>query len=209
MVYNPIIAIIFLFCSAWAIYTIREEDKLNGIKEVSEIEGENDISLNLTNRNIAATRNSVLDSAITNEFIDDENDESTKKNHLEIEEEGSYEKFVEHDAGKRLVKTKVRSKNNRDLALHIHGHNCIVCDFNFDQFYGSEISRGFIHIHHTRPIAKNTIQKPDVATDLVPVCPNCHAMIHRKKEEISIRELRTAVKANKRINSTACSGESS
>ena len=42
------------------------------------------------------------------------------------------------------------------------------------------LGKGFIHVHHIVPI--HTIgkgYKVDPSTDLVPVCPNCHAMLHR------------------------------
>lgn len=44
----------------------------------------------------------------------------------------------------------------------------------------------------------NGEQEVDLKTDLVPVCPNCHRMIHRKKSEIlSVEDLQKIVKLNK------------
>ena len=55
---------------------------------------------------------------------------------------------------------------------------CQVCGMCFAERYG-EIGEGFIHIHHVTPIAESSGARPvDPETDLVPVCPNCHAMIH-------------------------------
>jgi len=66
-----------------------------------------------------------------------------------------------------------------------------VCNINFRDSYG-EIGEGFIHIHHVNPL--HTLDEEvliDPVKDLIPVCPNCHAMIHRKKDKvISIDELR-------------------
>ena len=47
--------------------------------------------------------------------------------------------------------------------------------------YMGEVGKDFIHVHHKIPI--HTIgqsYKIDYAKDLIPVCPNCHAMLHRK-----------------------------
>ena len=58
--------------------------------------------------------------------------------------------------------------------------NCKVCNLNFKKVYG-EIGEDFIHIHHIVPIneiGKN--YKIDYKKDLIPVCPNCHSMLHRK-----------------------------
>ena len=48
--------------------------------------------------------------------------------------------------------------------------------------YG-ELGQGFIHVHHIVPISKiGKEYKIDPINDLVPVCPNCHAMLHRGKD---------------------------
>ncbi|HHL42565.1 MAG TPA: hypothetical protein ENJ42_03010 [Hellea balneolensis] len=57
---------------------------------------------------------------------------------------------------------------------------CQVCDMDFESRYG-EIGRGFIHIHHIDPLGDGQGEREIVPTrDLVPVCPNCHAMLHKK-----------------------------
>jgi len=96
-----------------------------------------------------------------------------------------------------LRRVRKRSKLNRALAISAHGNSCIACGFNFDEIYGAELSRGFIHIHHTKPLAKSGKRTPTIETDLVPLCSNCHAMVHRKKMDISIRELIYAMEAQR------------
>jgi 5-methylcytosine-specific restriction protein A len=66
---------------------------------------------------------------------------------------------------------------------------------DFEKMYG-ELGRGFIHIHHVVPIS--TIGKEyllDPVKDLVPVCPNCHAMLHRgiNGRVLTVEELRNVV----------------
>lgn len=71
------------------------------------------------------------------------------------------------------------------------GAICKVCDFDFEKKYG-QIGKGFIHVHHIVEIS--SIKKEyevDFTKDLVPVCPNCHAMLHKRKPAFRIDELRT------------------
>lgn len=78
----------------------------------------------------------------------------------------------------------------RRICIRYHGYNCKVCDFNFYENYG-EIGLNYIHVHHIVPlhlIGEEYIVDP--VKDLVPVCPNCHAMIHKKKEALSIEQLK-------------------
>ena len=76
-----------------------------------------------------------------------------------------------------------RSSKNRKKAIDIHGTTCVVCGFNFDKKYGKELAKEFIEIHHVRSLSKmEMIVNPD--TDLVPLCSNCHSMVHRRKGEI-------------------------
>lgn len=73
-----------------------------------------------------------------------------------------------------------RSSIARSKCLETNGYACKICLFNFEKIYGV-IGKDFIHVHHITPI--HTIGKSykiDYANDLIPVCPNCHAMLHRK-----------------------------
>lgn len=74
------------------------------------------------------------------------------------------------------------------------GTRCDVCWFNFGKTYG-ELGEGFIHVHHLKPLSEIK-QEYDLnpLADLRPVCPNCHAMLHRKKAVLSIEELREILK---------------
>ncbi len=55
--------------------------------------------------------------------------------------------------------------------------------------------RGFIHVHHVTPLHKiRSSYFVNPQTDLIPVCPNCHAVIHSKREPLSIEEMRQLLK---------------
>ena len=83
--------------------------------------------------------------------------------------------------GGRKPKTKyavVRSVKLRKAAIQIHGRNCSACGFNFDETFGEILSQGYIEIHHLNSIAAG-VRNTDPATDLAPLCGNCHAMADR------------------------------
>jgi len=83
-----------------------------------------------------------------------------------------------------------RNRLNREACITVHGIACKVCGIRFDKKYG-EIGAGFINVHHLTPLARMveaTIVDP--VKDLVPVCPNCHAMLHREDPPLTIDRLK-------------------
>ena len=93
-----------------------------------------------------------------------------------------------------LVNRYERSPQGRRACIDHYGCTCYVCDLDFESVYG-EIGRDFIHVHHLVPLAQikaNYVLDP--VADLRPVCPNCHAMLHRGvKTPRDPEELRRAV----------------
>ncbi len=72
-----------------------------------------------------------------------------------------------------------RSPVNRAACIAAHGSACYICGFDFGIFYGS-LGQGYIEVHHRIPVSKmggNYIVDP--VRDLVPLCANCHATVHR------------------------------
>jgi hypothetical protein len=103
-------------------------------------------------------------------------------------EEESYYKdgAVKEYYGKRYE----RNPENRKKAIEIHGLSCAVCGFNFEEVYG-ERGKDFIEVHHVKPLSAIGEQVAiDPKNDLVPVCSNCHRMIHRRKDAVlTVEEL--------------------
>ncbi len=86
-----------------------------------------------------------------------------------------------------------RNPQARKICIETYGTKCFVCGFDFEKTYG-EIGKNFIHVHHLKQVA--SIKKEyeiNPIKDLRPVCPNCHAMIHRKKIPLTIEELRKKI----------------
>jgi putative restriction endonuclease len=94
----------------------------------------------------------------------------------------------------------------RGQALSIHGYTCFGCGCNFEERYRVH-GRGFIHIHHLKPLhSLGGPQSVNPKTDMIPVCPNCHCMIHRRKRHtLSLEELRKIVRPLKGSGDLSCS----
>jgi 5-methylcytosine-specific restriction protein A len=84
-----------------------------------------------------------------------------------------------------------RNPEARKKCIEHYGLRCYVCAFDFAEKYG-ELGLGFIHVHHLSPFAARTGPRlTDPVTDLRPVCPNCHAMLHRRSPPIPIADLKS------------------
>lgn len=100
-----------------------------------------------------------------------------------------------------LVNKYERDKKAREECIKLKGLRCDVCEILLEEVYGS-IAEGFIHIHHLVPLNKiGKKYKVNPQKDLVPVCPNCHAMLHRKLDgkELSTDELRKEIKRRRQM----------
>lgn len=87
-----------------------------------------------------------------------------------------------------------RDKQAREVCINHYKPICSVCEFDFGKKYG-EIGKGYIHVHHLKPLSEiGKEYKLNPINDLRPVCPNCHAMLHRRKPALSIEELREIIK---------------
>ncbi len=109
-------------------------------------------------------------------------------------ENNELESYVEGTRKQKYVTYYERLPENRRKATKIHGVTCIGCGFNFEKFYGPH-GKDFIHIHHINPISELDEPKAiDPKTDLIPLCPNCHSMVHRlKNKTLSIEELKNII----------------
>lgn len=82
-----------------------------------------------------------------------------------------------------------RNAGARAACIAHYGPRCVVCDIDFAAAYGTAAA-GIIHVHHLTPVsqvrARYTV---DPIRDLRPVCPNCHAVIHRREPPYTPQEV--------------------
>ena len=102
-----------------------------------------------------------------------------------------YDGYTEGEARRVLSTEYERDRRNREICISHHGAKCSICGFDFGATYGP-VGEGFIHVHHIVPISKlGPGYRIDPVNDLIPVCPNCHAILHRFDPPMSPDELKT------------------
>ncbi|WP_462269193.1 HNH endonuclease [Desulfobacter sp.] len=98
-----------------------------------------------------------------------------------------------------IKKTIIINRYERDVHArllcieHYESYCCQICGFDFQKIYG-ELGRNYIHVHHLTPlseIGKEYTVNPK--TDLIPVCPNCHAMLHKRANPSDIDALKKII----------------
>ena len=99
------------------------------------------------------------------------------------------------EGAKKNITVNAYERNTvaRQICLDKFGYICKICEFDFQQKYG-ERGKDFIHVHHIVPLSEIKGEyelKP--LEDLIPVCPNCHAMLHRRGHTISPERLKAII----------------
>jgi hnh endonuclease len=88
------------------------------------------------------------------------------------------------------IKIRERSSRLRLRAIEYFTHDdkicCDCCGFNFPQYYGGGYGKDCIEIHHIKPIFQYKDESFDQSLEkalqnLLPVCPNCHRVIHSNR----------------------------
>ena len=104
---------------------------------------------------------------------------------------------AEYLEGRRVAVLVERIERRPEARLECIAHFgaiCAACGFDFEERYGS-IGRGFIHVHHHRlQLAKTSGRhKVNPTRDLIPLCPNCHAMVHSQRQMLSVPQLKKII----------------
>ena len=127
------------------------------------------------------------------EFIDEMMDDEEEQDPLE----SVFIPQIEGQKKEYYVTRYERKRENRLNAIKIHGTHCMICGFDFGEFYG-EAGKGYIEVHHIVPLfEKDAEVAVNPETDLVCLCSNCHRMVHRKKNGVySVDEVKKMVKSH-------------
>lgn len=82
-----------------------------------------------------------------------------------------------------------RDRNARSKCIKHYGCVCQACGVKLSTIYGL-VAEDFIHVHHTRKISHTGGEYHlDPIRDLRPLCPNCHAIAHLRKNPYTIEEI--------------------
>lgn len=66
---------------------------------------------------------------------------------------------------------------------------CEACTFDFYQKYG-QLGYKYIECHHRTPLSEFSSSSKTTLNDLALVCSNCHSMLHRKVDQLSVEGLK-------------------
>jgi 5-methylcytosine-specific restriction protein A len=105
--------------------------------------------------------------------------------------------FAEGEVLSRLHLTRERNREavrrKKDSVLAKTGRlQCEACGFDFGVMYGP-LGVGFAECHHTCPLAELPGKRETLLIDLAIVCANCHRMLHREKQRLTVPKLRQLV----------------
>lgn len=95
-----------------------------------------------------------------------------------------------------VVRRRERNPRNRLLCIRLHGEKCLACGTEPKRRYG-DVAGAIIEVHHLEALSLLAEPRPyDPATDLVPLCPNCHRVVHtRRPVPIPVEELKALLEA--------------
>lgn len=106
------------------------------------------------------------------------------------------EPFLEGKSKRVYVNVFERNPIARKKCIDFYGAVCKICDFDFEKVYGP-IGKGFIHVHHIVDISSiGSEYELNPIIDLTPVCPNCHAMLHKRKPSYSVNEIKEILRSH-------------
>ena len=119
--------------------------------------------------------------------------QTLRKNRLPLAEEVfDHEKHRFPEGGIKTIMVNAYERNPaaRQCCIDEWGLTCVVCGFNFEDVYG-DLGKEYIHIHHLTPLSDiGETYEIDPVNDLRPVCPNCHAMLHRRNPPLTIEGMK-------------------
>lgn len=145
----------------------------------------------------------VLDSLEASGFDRTTIRKAIKKNYEDVVLEETISEGLE---SKAMQKHRKRSQKLRDakIAQLKRDNNgnifCVVCGFDFSKTYDGH-GRDYIEIHHLKPVhlmerGGTPKQLKEAIDEVVPLCSNCHRMIHRDRSHILTVEELKAIIAN-------------
>ncbi len=126
----------------------------------------------------------VYDSLKSQGFKEEDISKQVEKDFKELViEEGSIElkSIRQRKRSQKLREEKIKEikeKNDGKVA-------CVVCDFDFSETYDGH-GEGYIEIHHLEPVSLGQTNQSlaEALRKVVPLCSNCHRMVHRDKDNL-------------------------
>jgi 5-methylcytosine-specific restriction protein A len=122
---------------------------------------------------------------------------------LEWNENNQESEIIGKNEGKKsqiLINKYERNRYNRALCLSYHGFQCHGCGEILKEKYGP-IGENTIDVHHIVPVSKmGGSYQINPVKDLVPLCPNCHRIIHKLDPPLTINALKEIINSSNNLN---------
>lgn len=123
------------------------------------------------------------------EMIEEPYLDKFERDEIQIYKEGGSSTFI-----KKVYK---RSKEARRTCIKYYGCKCFICGFDFEKVYGN-VGKGYIQVHHLKLISEaKDVYEIDPIKDLIPVCANCHSIIHLFSRPFSPEDVKKMIISNK------------
>ncbi len=97
--------------------------------------------------------------------------------------------FLEGFRREIVTEATYRNRTLARRAKERDGYICQVCGFDFEATYG-DLGHQFAEAHHLFPVAELRRRKAVSLDEVTTVCANCHRMLHRGREMLTVDELR-------------------
>jgi len=124
--------------------------------------------------------------------LNEERLERIQKKESEIRESREKEKAIE---GKKYKSEQTFRSRNRSLInakKENSDYTCEICGFNFKEKYG-DLGEEYIVAHHLELISNRKEPSKTSLDDIVLLCENCHAMIHKENPPLTPKELKQKI----------------
>ena len=179
----------------------------NGMQLYARRDEKGYFSITRDGRNLVEASIEYLQYLFENHFSYDDNVDFAEKIHNVQMKKHTLLVYSEDNTiteGKMTVKqakVRERSKKLRDAAIKHYTVDgkivCFTCGFDFAKAYGKH-GEGYIQVHHEKPVCQYDNQGfnayiSEAVTNMKPLCANCHCMIHRKRNPITVAELERIV----------------
>ena len=135
-------------------------------------------------------KKAVADDELRANLFSIEEDEVTQEDSV-VEGQTLYKLHKFRERNREIVKRK------KEQALSLYGKlTCEACIFVFEEFYG-DIGKNFIECHHLTPLSKFKVETKTTLDSLGLVCSNCHRMLHKRIDTLSLQDLKMMIQNNR------------
>lgn len=120
------------------------------------------------------------------DYTADENMDKTQDDISYPEGKEKLRKHIQKERNTKLIRDAKKAFKEKHGRLY-----CEICGIDFEKIYG-KLGNDFIEAHHNKQQVSNMQEETTTKIkDLLMLCPNCHSMVHRlKQQNKSISELK-------------------